>query len=580
MDDKLISIAKEALRLIRPEIAPDPIEWITNVDLSNDPSSEWSGKVKLDYYQIDPIKAQFNKDVRQVTIMAPEQTGKSFCHRLSILYKIRWMPGTFWIVYESDDKAEDINRETLHPLLKAVPEINAMLNRNTMQNRRYQLPNGSIVDFSGAGAAITSKAKRDGVADEIDTWPMPAEGKRRNLANFKKRFRVAWRQGKGCLVKCSSPKGEDSIIGDEWEAGTQGRWNLQCQGCKKVCIPSHRHDMVQWERRDNGDVIESSIRIICPLCNYEHIEAEAVAMNKNGKYIHKYPERIDHQSFQWGALACPRVFSWMDFATAAVAGGKTGDLESQIYFDNSFRGIPFVKRKALRVELDVLKKHEGDPPKPETLCGLLLGADTQSKGWYWVVLAVDIKKRLWMPKNGYGLASSAQELIRAWDTKYFGHLPVLGIIDEGGHRKDDVDAIVENRAGLFKYKGNPRIGVDWKINKEEDKKRILANPHTYRFRMLHRLYMSEKDDNMWIGFPKDEVSKEFYDMLSFRPNSKVKNGHRLENWQPADDENDHWFDCLKMIEVLLDFGREKMPVSEWLKPASWMKAPVKMRRRR
>lgn len=580
MDDMLAQIAMEALLLIRPQIAPDPVEWIEQVDLSNDPSSDGNGKIHLDYYQLEPIKVQFTPTVRQVTIMAPEQTGKSFCWRLPVLYKIRWMPGTFWIVYESDEKAEDINRETLHPLLKAVPELDAMLNRNTMQNRRYQLPNGAIVDFSGAGADITSKAKRDGVADEIDTWPMPTPGKRRNLENFKKRFRVAWRQGKGCLVKCSSPKGENSVIGDEWRSGSQGRWHLRCLKCGAASMPSYRHDIVQWERAENGDVIESSIRIICPACKHEHTERDAVEMNRLGEYRHKFPGRKDHRTFQWGALACPRVFSWLDFATAAQAGGRSGDIEDQILFDNSFRGIPYQKRKPMRTELDVLKKHECAPPKQDEICGILLGADTQAKGWYWAVLAVDIKKRMWLPPAGYGMAETAEDLLQAWDTKYFDHLPVLGIIDEGGHRKDDVDEIIADRPGLYKYKGNPRIGVDWKINKKEDRRRILANPHTYRYRMLHRLYQTDIEDGMWIGFPMGGVTQEFYDMISFRPNGKVKNGHRLENWVKIDERNDHWFDCLKMIEVLLEFAKENMPVNEWIRPAPWMKVRVKKRRRR
>ena len=577
---QLVDIAATALRLIRPEIAPDPVEWIQQIDLTDDPSTAGDGCVKLDYYQVAPIAAQFDPAVRQVTIMAPEQTGKSFCWRLPMIYKIRWLPGTAWIVYESDEKAEDINRETLHPLLKAVPEIAAMLNRNTMQNRRYQLPNGAIVDFSGAGAAITSKAKRDGVADEVDTWPMPNAGKRQNLSNFKKRFRVAWATGAGCLVKCSSPKGEDSIIGDEWQASDRGAWHLCCLGCGKRTIKSSRHDLVQWARHDNGDPISESIRVICPICRREHKETDAAEMNRRGGYVSKFPERIDNRGYQWGALACPRVFSWLDFAQAAQAGGRAGDMASQVLFDNSFRGVPFQRRRALRAELDVLKKHEHAAPPLDSLCGVLLGADTQAKGWYWTAVAVDTKKRLWLPPGGYGLASSADELLAAWDAKYFGRLPVLGVIDEGGHRKDDVDDIIKDRVGLFKYKGNPRIGVDWKINKKEDRRRILANPHTYRYRMLHRLYQSEPTDSMWIGFPTDGVTSEFYDMISFRPNSKVKNGHRLENWQPADDTNDHWFDCLKMIETLLDFAKTEMPVNEWIQAAAWMRGGTKKQRNR
>ena len=46
--------------LSQPVILP-PVEWIeASVDLTNDPTSAASGLVKLDPYQVEPIKAQFD----------------------------------------------------------------------------------------------------------------------------------------------------------------------------------------------------------------------------------------------------------------------------------------------------------------------------------------------------------------------------------------------------------------------------------------------------------------------------------------------------------------------------------------
>jgi hypothetical protein len=561
------------------ETPPDPLEWIESIDLSNDPSSDADGACVLDYYQVAPILAQFDPEVREVDIMGPEQTGKSFSWRLPVVYRVRWQPSPMWIIYESEEKASEINRETLHPMLMAVPEVANQINRKTAQKDRYLLPNGAIIDFNGAGADITSKAKVYGVADEVDTWPMPNPGKRRNLSNFKKRFRVAFAKGRGCLVKCSSPKGEDSIIADEWDESDRGRWHLRCLKCNGFTIGSHRHDVVQWERDENGDPINETIRVICPKCKREHVEAEAHAMNEKGGYVSEFPARKRHRGFQWGALACPRVFTWLEFAVAAQAGGKSGDIDDQVYFDNSVRGIRYTPRKATRQELDALKLHESESPDDSKICGVLMAADTQDKCWYWTVVGIDTDQNFWIPPGGYGVADTREELEAAWNERYWGFRPVLGIIDEGGHRKEEVSAIVDDNHGLLSWKGNPRIGVNWRRSKDEDTL-ILGNPHTYRYRMLHRLYRADEVDGYWIGFPADGVSQDFYDQLSFRPNGRVRNGHRLENWVPADDENDHYFDCLKEAECLFEIAKAELPKNLWKIQCDWQKGKEKRQRRR
>jgi hypothetical protein len=69
--------------------------------------------------------------------------------------------------------------------------------------------------------------------------------------------------------------------------------------------------------------------LICPECGYEHIEEDKYAMNRNGGYVHRFPERIDETpSFQFGVLCSLFPFmSWKRIANKCLQSGKTAEIE-------------------------------------------------------------------------------------------------------------------------------------------------------------------------------------------------------------------------------------------------------------
>ena len=551
----------------------DPVSWIqSNINLSNDPTSASDGRIKLDSYQIAPIRAQFDSAVREVVIVGPEQTGKSICWRLPLVYKMLYSPGPRLIVYESDEKAEDINSEQLHPLLLAVPQIASWLTRKTNTKRRYKLPNGTITEFSGAGADITSKPELDGVADELDSWNMPAAQIRANLLNFKKRFRTYWRRNRGCLVVVSSPKGSDSQVWDEWLGTSRGKWHLRCQKCGQLTMDSSHLANLQWD--------EKSIVLVCPTCKHEHSEKQAQAMNEQGAYIHHTPEQKSRLGYQWGALASPRTWGWQEIREAQEAAGKSASREAQVYLDNSVKGIPFHPRKAQEASIETVKKHCAALPDPASLTGVFLAADTQDNGWYWIVRGIDQNESTYL--LGQGFCRTLDELRAVWDAEYHGQRCMAGIIDEGGHRGVEVQRLVESSIGLYSYKGNPRIGKRYTISRE-DKHRLLAIPQQFQAELLYLIYSQEsRENNYWFLPP--EVSQDYAEQIaSLRPNKSVKSGDHFENWTAPDTSPDHYFDAEKMLRVLLAYALDQ-PKFPWRSgsPDTWRKprAAVKSSQRR
>ena len=575
----------------------DPVAWIEKyVSLRHDPTSASDGLVRLEPYQKRPIIAQYQPETRQVTIMAVEQTGKSACWRFALLHKTVEYPAPRWIIYESDDKAAEINEEQFDPLLRHVPGLEGQINRRTSLKHRYNLPNGSMIDFSGAGSDITSKPKRDGVADELDTWPLTHDKIEQNLRNFKKRFRTFAARNEGCLVVVSSPSPRKtqqktdltrSVIDGEFEKSDHGYWTLRCQKCGKHTMPSHATHNLQWEcEKDaagkDAEIKPESLVLECPKCKHSHVQAQAWKMNEEGAYCNKRGEKIEgygkHVGCQWGALACPRVFSWLAIAEAQMAAGGSASIYAQADYFNSWRGLAYRPKAREKAGASTIRKHAADMPDPADLANVFLAADTQDNGWYWVVRGVDGKNNLYLLQCGF--ARSIQDLKAAWDARYLDIMPVMGMIDEGGHGdmpKYARDLILQEK-GLYGYKGGA-FGEKWQHSKKVDKL-ILANAKGYQADLLYYIYSQhERSGCYWFLPPESDIGDEYLSHIAaIQPNSGSKHGNRLENWEPPDNKTaDHYFDCEKMMLVLLDVAYKEL--KQWRKPVSNLRRGTPKKRR-
>lgn len=528
----------------------DPVAWIEKtISMTADPTAAVSGRVKLDAWQIEPIKAQFRKSTRMMVLIAPEQSGKSTCWRLPLAYKMLYNPAPRWVIYESQEKAEQINRRTLDPVLRSIPELARMMSRATATKQTYALPNGSITDFSGAGADITSKPIQDGVADELDRWGT-YDFATQNLRNFIKRFRTFWRHDRGCLAVCCSPKtegGNKSPVFELFERETNcGYWHLRCLGCGNLTMRSCDIHNLQWEM-NGSTVIPESIRLICSRCGHEHVESDALTVSESGGYVLSSPEVTGKEGYQVGTLGVPRVFRWTAIAEAQTRAGSTADVSAQIDFDNSWRALPWKRRKTSEKRETVLKKH--CITGLDDICFVLMSCDTQDDCVFWVVRGMDQKMNSIL--LGYGKAMNLEELAAAWDATYAGMQCVCGIIDAGGHRTVEINDFVSARQGFFTYKGNSKIGVRWRIS-ESDQKLILANPLIYRGELLYYMYLEKPTDNNYWGLPEDVGEEYLEQLLDVRPNNKIKGGNDYSKWDGTG--NDHYFDCEKMWFVIKDFA--------------------------
>jgi hypothetical protein len=504
------------------------------------------------------------KGAREITVVAPEQTGKSLTWQVSLLWSFLHAPGLSLVVYPSDDKADEVNRAKLLPLMRGIDILAAELDLpKTKAKNRYNF-GGFISYFQGSGERISAHAAQIRIADELDDW-IEHEGHAAKLDDLRKRGRSF---DDSLLLKVSSPKGEKSAIWREFENSNQQYWHLRCQGCGGLTIRSCDVHHLQFEYRaaeDGGErvLVPGSERLICPACKYQHFEHQKRDMNLQGGFVAKVPERVEHLGFQWGALASQwPSLGWRAIAEAQLRAGKSANMAEQVYFDNSIRGRPFRPRKLMKDLHEGLIEHcRVESLDPATIEAVFLTADTQDKCWKWELRGLGIDSGHY--QLAFGTAETADALEKIMLDGWQGLPVVMALIDEGGHRKADVSQFVQKHPRAFAYKGDGRQMLPWQFSKSQAKL-ILARRDHYQDQLLYHLYyQGNKENNYWWLLDKDALNDEYFaEVAAVRAMPNKREGHLRKNWDHEGRTHDY-FDTGMMYFTLLDIAATLLEETEF-----------------
>jgi len=545
----------------------NPVEWaIKNISFKQDKTA-FVDKLDLSLtpYLIPLIKYwDFSGKIQEMTVVAPQQMGKSLgSWMIGLLWSFKNMPCLSMVIYPSDDKAEKINQDKFIPMMKEIPALNEELQLPKTKQKDCFRFSAFVSYFQGSGARISSYPAKIRIAEELDDWQYEEDAAPK-IEDLRIRARSF---DESLFVKNSSPKGsyvdKDNVSSKIWREflkSSQGYWHLCCLNCGKLSIRSCDIHNLQFETTEDDEIIQSSLRIVCPECKHEHPESDKREMNLKGDYIHLYPDRYDyHAGFQWGALASQRnSLSWLNIAEAQLEAGRTAEVKTQIFFDNCIRGLPHKQRKGTDAERSKVLSHCAPMPDPAILEGVFISADTQDNGWYYIIRGIDGKE------NTYKLAEGNVKTLTDLENlklKGWGGIACLaGIIDEGGHKAVEVQRFVESHKGWYSYKGGSMYKERFRLS-DNKTKLIWAISKQYQSDLLYYIYQQDKRENSYWYLPPEVSETYLKHILDMRPDKKKKSGNLYENWEGTGD--DHYFDCEKMMIVVLDFAKKHFRPSEW-----------------
>jgi len=575
--------AKEIAEFLSPVFFQKPSIWVQeNLDLTEDNSSNADGLVDLSLtpYVIEPLDYLAREIRKKLTVMAVEQTGKSSVWKFFLPFLMEHIPMPAGIIYQNEDIGVDINRDSVLPLLNSVERLRLAMQRPNSKNARRYAINGTNCYFMGGDGAIISRPLGFIVGDEVDFWRSEKASRRNNaylkdasrnvsaIKDMDKRLRTFPTASR---VLVCSPTTKFGPINQEFLLGSESYWHLRCQKCGDLTILSCNTDVLKYEMSSEV-LLPDTIRLECPECKHLHEECDKREMNVNGGYIHAHPERYNsHFSVQWGALASQFPGTdWTFIVESKLTSEDDNAIEPQKFFWNSVKGLPYEPKIITGKKLDVLRTHCGPEPAPDDIEAIFMAVDTQDAGYWYIVRAVDSDENTYLLDRGQ--AYENEDLDVVWNRTYYGLYCAAGMIDEGGHRKDDVNDFIEDKPAFFKYKGDGRIQKgNYKLSDNVDEPRlILAKARYYQSQLLYQMYAQDRQANNYWYLPHS-INRDYLKQLaSFQPDPAVEDCD-FENWVHEGRQHD-LFDCEKMWFTLFDFAKKELPPSifkrgkgRWLK---------------
>ena len=188
-----------------------PWDWaIQNIDFSNYKSAESIKFIpEKSMFLKDPINYwNFKDKKRELTLVAPEQTGKTLAWIMPYLWSYVYVQALSLVIYTSDEKAEKVNADKIIPLMQRIKRFaDALLRPKSKTKDCYDIL-GNKSYFSGAGTPVTSISSQINIADEVDDW-LKHEKQVSNLDELRKRARSFT---ESLLVKVCTPRRRPSRL--------------------------------------------------------------------------------------------------------------------------------------------------------------------------------------------------------------------------------------------------------------------------------------------------------------------------------------------------------------------------------
>lgn len=573
--------------------------WVaSHIDMGFDSTGAQHGLVNLYPYQAEPLAATEKPGVDEITLMWGQRLGKSTIWRFSLLKRLFDGGCNGLIVYPSEVMAMRTNKDSVLPLLRTLPNLRADLAvPGGRRKDSYHLPSArSIVYFLGGTTQLINYTANWGAIDEADFIKVEkADENDENAQNVDQvrslRLRMQTYKER-LLIVTSSPTTHGGTINTNYQKGSRGVWHLKCLKCGSLSPanrlaypkPDGTYAGLQWQKTEEGDIIEDSIRWICPSCGHPHVFEDAVEMNRRGSYIHAN-ESSHHLSFQAGALANPWVWTWLQIAEKQE---DAIDANGRRFLYNTVLGMPYKHTRAgdLSISIpDVLKsRQKADPPDLDARLSIVTaGIDQQAaqlagaKYYVYAVRGWDEQGNSW--GLAAGVANSTAELAQLVSRTWHGLPVALALMDAGGFDDNSqrTDPFVRAHANIMYYKGgddrtNSLHGKLWRPS-DNDKNLILCNAVAYQVKLLDLLYGPPKPRGHRFTISADASPSYMEQMAAMRPNNHMHNGHgdAFNNWVPGSHRHD-FFDAEKMAIAALDVACALTPADRFRfgnRPVFW-----------
>lgn len=279
-----------------------------------------------------------HSNVEEVVLQWGAQTSKTTIGSNWIGYLIDCNPGPAMVVQPTIDMAKRYSRQRLAPMLEESPH----LKRKVRENRSRDDANTTLLkEFAGgflalaganSAAGLRSMPVRDLFLDEIDAYPLDADGEgdpcmlaeaRQTTFSRRKRLRTSTPTTRGM-----------SRIEAAYLAADRCRYEVPCPHCDHMQHLEWGNNTghgIRYDKREDGTPDPDSLRYVCRACGSEIREHHKATMLPAGRWVAQRPGAADGKvrSFHLSSLYSPLGWlSWAELAQewhTAMVAKRAGD---------------------------------------------------------------------------------------------------------------------------------------------------------------------------------------------------------------------------------------------------------------
>ena len=451
-------------------------------------------------YMVEPMNAFSDPRVREISVVAMSQVGKSEMELNIIGYIIDQDPGSVLYIQPNLDDAKKFSRLRIAPMIRDCDTLRAKVSEvrsrdagNTVLQKTF--PGGMLTMVgSQSPSALASTPARYVLGDEVDRWALSAgsEGDPWALAAART---TTFYNAKMVAVSTPTIKGY-SRIEKLFLDGTQERWCSQCPSCGEwhnITFDDIKFDFDTTGSGRRKSYTLHSVHWCCPSCGCLHTEAEMRA--QPARWIAENPGAIERgrRSFWVNAFSSP----WRSWDKIVLKFLEVrNDPEELKVFYNTVLGELWEDRGDLEDEDTMLARREdygtaedGTPVElPDGVLVLTCGVDTQDDRLEYEVVGHGhygetwgIKKGIIMGDPNYDDPWERLDEVVSHVYKFQngrGLTVSMTCVDSGGHKTQSV--YMQTRARLqrriFAIKGQGGDGIPY--TKPPSKVKIVVGGKT------------------------------------------------------------------------------------------------------
>jgi len=324
---------------IKPDPYIDFVEWGNKYfRLTKESSAEYGQYRTSRTPWVEEILRELSpqSQTQTVVVIKPTQMGFTTLATIMLCCIAHRYQGPCMFAQPTDDMVKKFSKKKLAPTVRAIPALKDIIKPvksrdagNTLLLKEF--PGGSwTLTGSNSPASARSDSIRYLILDDYDGFIQDAGGEGLPGDLMKKRTDAFGSKKKIYINSTPTIKGS-SHIEVEWEASSQGHFNVPCPHCGEYQFlefggPDADYG-IKFTRDDDGQITDTWY--VCQHCHQRIDEWHKTEMLSKGKYIHKYPDRkirgfkVNSQYSPLGWVTWAQIAEEFLKATKALKRGDT-----------------------------------------------------------------------------------------------------------------------------------------------------------------------------------------------------------------------------------------------------------------